>query len=249
MLQCYFDDSGTHEGSPVAVWGGVIGGIEQFAPLEEEWNDLLARPPHGMPPLKKFSQSEIWARRGEFSDYSDAEADHIQFLFRDILLKSGLVPVAYATDVVAWDRHVTGNLRGLLGSAQSASFALCAKAAIKASDQHKEKVSMVFDLGASDAVHDKIFVGMKQLMTDPHMTPSMTYAPVLGTPGLQVADLVAGQFRRFAIQWLRDPTCEPDPHFRALFKANQGFVDGLMDDQQIAEMASAMRLRHEGLRG
>ncbi len=57
MLQCYLDDSGTHGGAPVVVWGGVIGSVDQFGRLEDQWKRLLREPLPGKLPLKSFHLS------------------------------------------------------------------------------------------------------------------------------------------------------------------------------------------------
>src|SRR5271154_47753 len=44
MLKAYFDDAGTHGGSPLAVMGGLIGTIAQWDKLEDRWGKQLANP-------------------------------------------------------------------------------------------------------------------------------------------------------------------------------------------------------------
>ena len=41
MLGAFFDDSGTHDGSPVVAMGGLLGTDEQWRTFEERWLALI----------------------------------------------------------------------------------------------------------------------------------------------------------------------------------------------------------------
>jgi hypothetical protein len=150
MLQCFFDDSGTHGGAAVVVWGGVVGQVEQFKHLEREWMALLKTPPYGRPSLKKYSQADCRSCKGEFLGYSQPESDHLQFCFRNIIIISGVVPISYGTDAAAWDRHITGRLREFLGSAESASYGLCAKLVLETAEENDSQISIRSGTNESD---------------------------------------------------------------------------------------------------
>ena len=72
MLKAYFDDAGTHNGSPIAVMGGLIGTVAQWERLEDRWGKQLADPlpEAGKPRLQMFHMAECEASQGEFRDYS-----------------------------------------------------------------------------------------------------------------------------------------------------------------------------------
>ena len=118
VLEFYLDDSGTHGEAPVVIWGGVVGTVEQFEFLEEKWNALLENPLPGKPPLEKFHLTECRGCRGEFEGYSRAESDRVQYLFRQIIIESGLMPVAYGTDTDAWNKLVVGPELEIMGEAE-----------------------------------------------------------------------------------------------------------------------------------
>lgn len=247
MLQCFFDDSGTHDGSKVVVWGGVAGTVEQFEELEQQWVAALANPPFGKPPIKKFSQSDCRACHGEFKGYNRAESDHLQYIFREIVINSNVVGVCYGVDVAAWDRHVTGRLREFIGGAESAAFGLCAKKAFEIADLNEDKISMVFDQGRKTDLLQILYSAAGQHFPEAAKNAASTFMPVASTPGLQAADLIANYFYAYAKEYLLDSEAEADPHLLSLL-ANSQVVDGLMGEAQIDFMAQAMRHKNDWLR-
>lgn len=95
MLEGYFDDGGTHEGSEVVVWGGVMGDTEWFDNLERAWLLLLAEPLPGKPRIKQFHHSHITNGWKEFSGYNQGERDLVTKRFRDAVIAARLVPVSF----------------------------------------------------------------------------------------------------------------------------------------------------------
>ena len=89
MLEFYFDDSGTHKGSRVAVWGGIAGYKEFLEELEIAWKAQLSHPCDGRPPIKAFHSSHLAASDGEFKSYSEAERDLTRYNFRKIIVEAG----------------------------------------------------------------------------------------------------------------------------------------------------------------
>jgi hypothetical protein len=74
MLGAFFDDSGTHAGSPVMTIGGVLGTEAQWDVFAAAWEALLKEPLPGKKPLKQFHLSPCRAGRDEFESYSSAES-------------------------------------------------------------------------------------------------------------------------------------------------------------------------------
>lgn len=247
MLQCFFDDSGTHNRSTVVVWGGVIGKLEQLEALEQEWVKILDQPPFGYPPIKNFSQADCRARRGEFCKYSTAESDHLQYLFRQVVIEANVVGISYGVDAATWDRHVTGKLRLVVGGAESAAYGLCAKMAFEIAELNEDKISIVFDQGRKSRILDAIYGGASALIPEAAKNAAATFMPIASTPGLQAADLVANYFYTFAREYLVDADCEPDPHLVSLL-SNNPVIDGLMGETQIVDMVQQMRAKNAWLR-
>ena len=254
MLQCFFDDSGTHSGAKVVVWGGVVGIAEQFRDLEERWFKLLESPLPGKPPLKRFHLVDCRARRGDFIGYSDPESDHVEFLFRQIIEESAVIPVAAATDIRAWDRIISGKLRVAYRDAQYASMFQCVKRSFEYSEANLERrVSLAFDRGANTDAHKVLLSGVSKL--SPHISDRFEefYLPVKETPGLQAADMVAYYFYQHAAAHLADPNALPSPHFSHLLNNLPGDERNVQicefyffGENQIEEFkAHALRIRPE----
>jgi hypothetical protein len=110
ILRAYFDDSGTHSGSDVAVMGGLIGTSEQWERFELAWAEKLANPlpESGKPPLRMFHLGACNARADEFAGYRDAEQDAVIHDFRQIIINARLTSLAMAMDKQAWDELVVG---------------------------------------------------------------------------------------------------------------------------------------------
>jgi hypothetical protein len=110
MLGAFFDDSGTHAGSPVVAIGGLLGTEEQWEVFEKRWLALLKEPLPGKPPLEQFHLSPCRNAKGEFASYNLAERDHVTYLFRQVILETGFVTIAAAADTAAWNELVVDDV-------------------------------------------------------------------------------------------------------------------------------------------
>src|ERR1041385_5553142 len=116
MIGAFFDDSGTHTLSEIMVLGGVVGTDWQWDAYAERWRALLASPLPGKPRLKQFHLAPCRAGQGEFMGYTQAERDHINYLFRKVIVDVGMVTIAAAVDKRAWDEIIVGDLVEQLGT-------------------------------------------------------------------------------------------------------------------------------------
>ena len=242
MLECYFDDSGTHKGAKVVVWGGVIGTAEQFAKLDQEWKALLAEPLRGKPALTRFHLSYCRAQYGEFLGYSDPESDKVQFKFREVILNSKVMPVAFGVDAQAWDDLVTGELRDQLGGAEKLAFGSCAKAALEIAADDEREMAIYFDQGHMNEACRAMIDGAETLIPEGARRATPSFPSNLACPGLQAADVVANYFYRFATDWIADHATEPEPHFLHLVKNLEQRHWAMFGEDEISDLAEKMRL-------
>jgi hypothetical protein len=130
VLAAFFDDSGTHPDSPVVALGGLLGTEAQWNEFGAAWADLLDHPLPGKPPLKQFHLSPLRAMREEFEGYSLAERDRVNYLFRHVILDTGLVTLAAAVDRVAWNKLVVGPIVEEVGKPEELCFVKCVDSVI-----------------------------------------------------------------------------------------------------------------------
>ena len=219
MLAGFFDDSGTHAGSPIAVWGGLIGSLAEFEKLDTAWRALLAAPLNGKPPLEKFSLANCIAGEGEFETYNRGERDHIRYLFRNLLAPLDIAPLAYAVDAKAWDSLLTPQQRGFLGDAQNKAFFGCLEAVHGYSVRVKEHMTLHFDAGQKGRALNSVLAAYEDAHPSFNHFVSVTFSPVKGLTGLQAADMIAGEaFRYYSRNPINQPPEPDDPHLKDLVK-------------------------------
>lgn len=231
MLKAYFDDSGTHGGSPVTGMGGLIGTVDQWTRFEDAWGAKLAAPLPDRPRLKAFHLSKCTAKDGEFQTYKQVECDFLTAEFRRIIAGSGLISTASVIDRAAWDDLIVGPLRVVLGGALEQCFINCIDETIKVAKAHPEgnKIAIVFDRGIET---DRL-----RGIADEYMRPlgnpwiaSITFAKVEDVYALQGADMAATESFWHAQKWLAgtDQTTAR-AHFLDYMKSIRG--EGLIIDR------------------
>jgi len=216
MLRAYFDDSGTHASSDVAVMGGLVGTVAQWEQFESQWAAKLNDPQPGKPALRMFHLSACNARDGEFESYNRAEQDLLIRELRQIIIDARLTSVAMAVDKKAWDDLIVGPLHDVLGDALSPCFENCIAEVLKIAGPHPhgDKIALVFDKGIETAR----FRDIAEMFTLPLGRPrivSVNFLRVEDALPLQGADIVATENYWHAAQWLKlGDAALPRPHLR-----------------------------------
>lgn len=243
MLGAFFDDSGTDKGSPICVMGGLLGTEQQWDYFASAWEQLLKRPLPGKPPLKQFHQTDCLYGTGEFRDYSPAERDRIQYLFRQIILETEVITIAVAVNATAWRELVIGEMEEELGTDPLGfCFFKCMERLILNGRKYRpgESISVFFDEGTREKL--KSWADLYRSQTDrfPELD-SITFAPVARVFPLQGADMMATGTFQFNKEWQKDRVApKVNPHFRDFI--NHRYSEGLVFEyDQIAEMISRVR--------
>lgn len=242
MLEFYFDDSGTHGGSSVAVWGGVVGFAEAFGDsFEDRWQQRLKEPCEGRPEIRAFHSSHLAAADGEFEGYSEAERNRTRRNFRQLIVESGLTVVSFGVAVDAWEDLVRGPARLLLGSGERMIFGQAVLAGCAAAKAENEPVAFQFDAGRQLPRLQDMFWPAVDAAHINRNSVSYGYSPVAANVGLQAADLVAHETYRYLVNRTSTPNEGPDIHLKRLFDGAHDARIAWVGREQIADMVREMQ--------
>jgi hypothetical protein len=208
MLHCYFDDSGTHGASRLAVWAGVAGASGHFFDLDKRWKTLLAEPLPGKASISKFGLADCRGGHNEFFGYSQGERDRVRHLFRQAIIKSGMHPISFAVDKRAWSSLVTGEmLKSYACGAAGVAFSGCANFALQlASKMPQSRMACVFDRGQRNSETLSLINDAEIRAEQQGVSVTYTFAKVGDVTGLQAADMVATEHYWYGLECLDAPT-------------------------------------------
>ena len=238
-LSAYFDDSGTHDGSPVVVLGGLLGTEDQWLAFEAAWSKLLAEPLPGKAALKMFHLAPCRAADGEFADYNQAERDRVTYLFRKMILDVGLVTIASALNLTAWNELVTGDIAEELGDPIAYCFVKCVDQVLNTIRFRKpgQRVAIVFDQGTRSDLEQWLKFYVSQSERYPEIA-GLAFGRVSEILPLQGADMIATETYQFSQEWLKDgESAVANAHFRDYLKRELSC--GLMCDREHIEQIVA----------
>ena len=245
MLRAYFDDSGTHKGSPVAVWAGLIGIDVQWERLESAWATKLKQPLPGKPPLKLFHLAACAAAREQFRDYKPADGDAVRYDFRSIIIEAGLFSIGSVVSRPDWDELITGELRNRLGDAGTPCFLNCIRRGLewaRGTWTDENKIVFIFDEGQrNDHLQSLIDRLMAVRDRKPPQILDIGFSRVEASSALQAADTVATESFWAAQEWLKSgSTANATAHFKH-FVNNLGGEGLIADREVILEIVRATR--------
>ena len=240
MLECYLDDSGTHDSSKVIVWGGIAGHQQYLGEFEEDWNARLREPCEGKPPLTKgFHSYGLTHGVGEFEGYNEAERDRTRFLFRKCILDAGLSWISCGISVAAWNEHASLFRLGL-GTAERLVFGKSIMLVCDSAHENAERISFQFDKGRESYVSSIIQPAIDEANIDNSLT-SHGFSCVSKNVGLQAADLVAHETYRYFTQYVDDQSATPNAHLARLFEGAHDGKASWFGPEEIKSMALDLR--------
>jgi hypothetical protein len=243
MLCGFFDDSGTHVGSRVVTWGGVLGDIVSFVDLERRWKPLLMQPLEGKPQIKQFHAAHVNNAWGEFSEYRPAERDLTTKVFRDCIIASQLVPVSFSVLVDDWAACTTPEFRLLYRSPEHFAFMSCVLAAHRMASIGDAPVLFVFDQARLIEERDPINAAVQDLFKD--SKAELAYEPCAAQPGLQAADMIAYEANLLANSRLTQASA-PREHFQRLLEGAPEAYGFVLAREQIERLVA---YTHHALEG
>lgn len=215
-LRCYFDDSGSHRGSPVFVWAGWIGTNLQWEKVEPAWERALrSRGIKGRFNMAECAASDV---AGEFGNR--AQRDSLIYDLREILLAEKMTAVGVAIVAEAWSQAPPWIIERLANDPNRACAAICVAEINAFLEKYRDRVTklaMFFDGGA--AGRDVIESMVGSFNADANRADAVAFLAVAKSPALQAADMIAWELRHDTINYeAHGPTRPFRPHF-------QHFVD------------------------
>lgn len=240
MLEFYFDDSGTHDSSRVAVWGGFVAYKDFVGDFEAAWKERLAKPCNNKPPIKAFHSSHLAAGDGEFEGYNQAERDLTRYNFRKVIVDAGLTILSFGISVRDWDDIVRGPARVILGTGERLIFGQAVLHGCKAAQKEGQPLSFQFDVGRRSPALDSIIQPAIEVAETANHSVSYGFSRVIDRPALQAADLVAHETYQFFTKYIDDPEVAPAAHLQRLFGDAHDASAAWFGREQIQSMVDQM---------
>lgn len=206
VLGAFFDDSGTHDGSPVVAMGGLLGTDEQWDYFATAWEKQLVDSVPGKPKLEQFHLSPCRAGREEFRDYTLTEREYLEGQFRRIITNTGMVTVAAAINKIAWNELVTPQIEEILGPPLQGCFIKCIESTISIIRLRKpgEQIFLFFDEGTRQDLGD--MARIYKMQAEKYLELSgIGFAPVKKVVALQGADMIATETFWYAQECMKNP--------------------------------------------
>jgi Protein of unknown function (DUF3800) len=199
ILTVYFDESGTHSGSPATIMSGVMGSAKQWARFQTEMDKIKRR--YG---FTVFHAKEFKARSGEFRGWSPEKGPR---LLHDMMIASSSLMEAFTCTLptqVYQDAYKAGDSHRRLRL--DSKYGLCFRysllnflvQAMKRLGSHKKfretKIYVVMESGhpnAGDA--ERIFAEMRDELrgADLDLLATISFAGKDGCDPLAIADYLA----------------------------------------------------------
>lgn len=110
MIVAYFDDSGTHYESDIAVAACFVSDVKRWTEFENEWKPILKEAG-----IEEFHMADFVAYQNSFTDCSQEKHDQVIKSLIKVINKNALVGCASAVIKDDYNKHVTGKLRDKLG--------------------------------------------------------------------------------------------------------------------------------------
>ncbi len=218
MMVFCADDSGTHKGSRVVVWGGILGYQDFFDELAVAWKRCLAEPCEGRPPISAFHSSHLAASDGEFGGYNRGERDRTRFNFRKAIIESGLTILSLGASAEDWDELVNDHARVMLGSSERLVFGKLILAGCRAAQSENQRLVFRFDAGRrTEELETMIPPALDEANIDKDNV-EFQYNTVSKDIGLQAADLVAHETFQFFSEYIDNSDAVAGPHLTKLFE-------------------------------
>lgn len=234
MLECYLDDSGTHDNSKVIVWGGVSGDKNAFHLFNSAWEETLNDPCDGLkPPIKAFHSYDLARGINEFKGYNQAERDRTRRNFRKVILDCSLTWISYGISLAGWEIGTKDHQEAKYFNPEGFVFGNIVKAICRSAKEHGDPISFQFDLGRQNAdLESNLKPALFAADVEDHFV-NFGFSNVGTIMGLQGADLVAHETYQYFTEYLKDENTDPNPHLKRLMDGAFDYSAGWYGEKEI----------------
>lgn len=207
-LAAYYDESGTHGGSPITVLAGFVAGVNEWVPFEREWAKVLRK--HGITHVRA---KHLFHRQGEHKGWSEGQIDSLEadllYVFQEHQLYASKTILRECDYTFVYKASPIAKRERL-----DSRYALCIRAFLHSLPTwHLRRypqgvVDFVFESGhrnAPDAV--RVFNEIKNDETIPHRDALgfLSFGAKRDSPALQAADMFAYWTFKHEVENLSEP--------------------------------------------
>lgn len=146
MFSGYFDESGTHAGSPIICVAGLVATDNQWEELKREWREVLDEAG-----ITFFHMAKFESRYGEYKDWDSEKRIRIQTKILGIIKRRVNAGMAVAVSIPDYEEAITGLYKDFWGN----PYALCSRLCLNAIDEWADKynrnspIPLIFEDGAA----------------------------------------------------------------------------------------------------
>jgi hypothetical protein len=202
MIRGYFDDSGTHAASRIAVVGGILADDVQHDRLKETWDTILAR--HQLPyfHLTRFKAG----REAPYCTMSEWDKETLLDQLVRIMCIRKVMSFACAIPIADYEAVVTEEEQTRYGSPYAWALQMCYVIIRLWAERHNYNDPIPFVVESGNRDQEYLSVVFNRAMADPILKRhfrlhSLVHADKIDFPGLQAADIIANSTHELATHY------------------------------------------------
>lgn len=189
MLAAYFDESGTHKGSPILAVAGYVSTVPKWKRFQREWMEALRTAK-----VDCFHMSEYENRKGIFADWSQRKRIAVIKRLTEIIKTNALHGVAAAVIVNDY-KEIVGQAKGTFSPYTFCVVRCMVQIARWAKKSYQEgRIAYIFENGAGyggEIEKKKMDLISNTLVKEAYRYQSLTFCNKRTLIPLQAADVIA----------------------------------------------------------
>lgn len=216
MHQVYFDESGTHDGSPMMVMAGYLFRTDQARKFSRDWTKELKKLN-----LEYAHMTDCALGYGQYANMSVGQRIDSEIKLIEHIKKRSILGISAAVPEWGYEQ-VMSTTGGWHQSAYTFMLMLCVCKISEYMREHQPKSSVAyfFESGHAKAGEANRFMNLIPSIGGPvmdyHRYAGHAFVDKRRALPLQAADMLAWQHRHYLVRRIEDGINEPRKDFRAL---------------------------------